>query len=77
MIKERLALDLGMPVVEKTFDIDFAMKAEEAFICGPRCEIVPVTKIDRKLLNNGEVGKVVPQLLQAYKDFVARECPAR
>ena len=38
---------------------------------------MPVTKIDRKLLNNGEVGKVVPQLLQAYKDFVAGECPAR
>ncbi len=77
VIKERLALDLGMPVVEKNFDIDFAMKAEEAFICGPRCEIVPVTKIDRKLVNNGEVGKVVPQLLEAYKAFVAKECPAR
>lgn len=77
VIKERLALDLGMPVVEKNFDVDFALKAEEAFICGPRCEIVPVVKIDRKLLNGGEVGKVVPQLLEAYKNFVARECPAR
>ena len=77
VIKERLALDLGMPIVEKNFDVDFALKAEEAFICGPRCEIVPVVKIDRKLLNGGEVGKVVPQLLEAYKNFVAKECPAR
>ena len=77
VIKERLALDLGMPVVEKNFDVDFALKAEEAFICGPRCEIVPVVKIDRKLLNGGEVGKVVPQLLEAYKNFVAKECPER
>ena len=77
VIKERLALDLGMPVVEKNFDVDFALKAEEAFICGPRCEIVPVVKIDRKLLNGGEVGKVVPQLLEAYKNFVAKECSAR
>ena len=77
VIKERLALDLGMPVVEKNFDVDFALKAEEAFICGPRYEIVPVVKIDRKLLNGGEVGKVVPQLLEAYKNFVAKECPAR
>ena len=77
VIKERLALDLGMPVVEKAFDVDFAMKAEEAFICGPRCEIVPVTKIDRKLINGGDVGTVVPQLLAAYKAFVAKECPAR
>ena len=30
-----------------------------------------------KLLNGGEVGKVVPQLLEAYKNFVAKECPAR
>ena len=77
VIKERLALDLGMPVVEKNFDVDFALKAEEAFICGPRCEIVPVVNIDRKLLNGGEVGKVVPQLLESYKNFVAKECPAR
>ena len=68
---------MGMPVVEKNFDVDLALKAEEAFICGPRCEIVPVVKIARTLLNGGEVGKVVPQLLEDYKNFVAKECSAR
>ena len=48
-----------------------------AALRNPRCEIVPVTKIDRKLINGGEVGTVVPQLLAAYKAFVAKECPAR
>lgn len=56
--------------------MDFVLKAEEAFLCGPRCEIIPVTKIDRKFIGSG-VGKIVPQLEAAFKAFVARECPAK
>lgn len=76
LIKERLAPDIDMQVVEKAFDMDFVLKAEEAFLCGPRCEIIPVTKIDRKFIGSG-VGKIVPQLEAAFKAFVARECPAK
>mgnify|MGYP002897833760 FL=1 len=76
LIKERLAPDIDMQVIEKAFDMEFVLKAEEAFLCGPRCEIMPVTKIDRKFIGSG-VGKVVPQLQAAFKAFVERECPAK
>ena len=66
----------NMQVIEKAFDMEFVLKAEEAFLCGPRCEIMPVTKIDRKFIGSG-VGKVVPQLQAAFKAFVERECPAK
>ena len=56
--------------------MEFVLKAEEAFLCGPRCEIMPVTKIGRKFIGSG-VGKVVPQLQAAFKAFVERECPAK
>ncbi len=76
LIKERLAPDLDMQVIEKAFDMDFVLKAEEAFLCGPRTEIISVTKIDRKFIGNG-VGKVVPRLEAAFKKFVAQECPLK
>ena len=77
LIKERLAVDIGMQVIEKAFDLDFALKAEEAFVAGARCEIVPVTKIDRKFIADGQVGPVTQKLISEYKKFVLRECPIK
>lgn len=77
LVKERLAVDLGMQVIEKAFNLDFVLKAEEAFIAGPRCEIVPVTKIDRKFIADGQVGPVTQKLISEYKKFVLRECPIK
>ena len=77
LVKERLAVDIGMQVIEKAFDLDFALKAEEAFVAGSRCEIVPVTKIDRKFIADGQVGPVTQKLISEYKKFVLRECPIK
>ena len=63
--------------IEKTFDMEFAMKSEEAFIAGPRCEILPVTKIDRKFIADGKVGPITQKLISEYKKFVLHECPRK
>ena len=77
LLMERLSKDLDLQIIERPFDKDFALKADEAFLCGPRCEFMPVTKIDRGFVNGGEVGELVPQLQAAYTAFVAKECPAK
>ncbi len=77
LIKERLAADLDMQVIEKAFDMEFVLKADEAFLCGPRVGIMPVTKIDRTHVGDGHVGAVVPKLIAAYNAFVERECPKK
>ncbi|MGL5207201.1 MAG: aminotransferase class IV [Acidaminococcaceae bacterium] len=77
LIKERLAVDIGLQVIEKAFDLEFVLKAEEAFIAGPRCEILPVTKIDRKFIAEGQVGPITKKLVSDYKKFVSRECPLK
>ena len=74
---ERLSKDLDLQIIERAFDKDFALKADEAFLCGPRCEFMPVTKIDRGFVNGGKVGELVPKLQEAYAAFVAKECPAK
>ena len=77
LLMERLSKDLDLQIIERPFDKDFALKADEAFLCGPRCDFMPVTKIDRGFVNGGKVGELVPQLQAAYTAFVAKECPAK
>ena len=77
LLMERLSKDLDLQIIERAFDKDFALKADEAFLCGPRCEFMPVTKIDRGFVNGGKVGELVPKLQKAYTEFVLKECPAK
>ena len=77
LLMERLSKDLDLQIIERAFDKDFALKADEAFLCGPRCEFMPVTKIDRGFVSGGKVGELVPKLQEAYAAFVAKECPAK
>ena len=77
LLMERLSKDMDLQIIERAFDKEFALKADEAFLCGPRCEFMPVTKIDRSFVNGGKVGELVPQLQRAYTEFVLKECPAK
>ena len=77
LLMERLSKDLDLQIIERPFDKEFALQADEAFLCGPRCEFMPVTKIDRGFVNGGKVGELVPQLQAAYTAFVAKECPGK
>lgn len=77
LLMERLSKDMDLQIIERPFDKEFALKADEAFLCGPRCEFMPVTKIDRGFVNGGKVGELVPKLQEAYAAFVAKECPAK
>ena len=77
LLMERLSKDLDLQIIERAFDKDFALKADEAFLCGPRCEFMPVTKIDRGFVNGGKVGELLPKLQEAYAAFVSKECPAK
>ena len=77
LLMERLSKDLDLQIIERAFDKDFALKADEAFLCGPRCEFMPVTKIDRGFVNGGKVGELLLKLQEAYAAFVAKECPAK
>ncbi len=77
LLMERLAKDLDLQIIERPFDKEFALKADEAFLCGPRCEFMPVTKIDRRFVNGGNPSELAVKLQKAYEEFVAKECPAK
>jgi D-alanine transaminase len=73
LIKEKLAATLDMQVIEKAFTKDFALGAEEALVCGPRCEIMPVSKIDRRVVGDGKPGKFTLQLQAALEDYIREQ----
>ena len=73
LIKEKLAATLDMQVIEKAFTKEFALGAEEAFLCGYRCEIMPVAKIDRRMIGDGKPGKATLQLQAALEYYIRQQ----
>lgn len=77
LLKEKLSSSLDLQIMERPFTKDFALGSEGAFLCSPRCEFVPVTKIDRTLINEGKVSPIMEKLQDAFFDFVLKECPGK
>ena len=73
LIKEKLAPALDMQVIEKAFTKDFALNADEAPLCGCRCEIMPVAKIDRRVIGDGKPGKFTLQLQGVFEDYIREQ----
>ncbi|EGO61832.1 D-amino acid aminotransferase [Acetonema longum DSM 6540] len=74
LIVEKIAPELGLPVIEKAFNTSFAGGADEAFVCGTNTEIVPVVTMDNNPVANGQVGAVTRKLQQAFNKLIDIEC---
>ena len=74
VIVDQLVPQLGLTLVEKTFDVAFVKKAEEAFVTGTTTEIMPFIQLEGAPVGDGKVGPVARKLHQALMAAVAREC---
>lgn len=74
VLLEKIAPQLKLHVVEKTFTMDFVKKADEAFLTGTSTEIMPVTKIDRDQVGNGEPGEITRKIQAAYQELIQQVC---
>jgi D-alanine transaminase len=74
IILERLAKELDLTILEKAFDVSFVKGASEAFLTGTSTEIMPVTTIDGKTVNDGAVGPITRKLQLAYTQLIDEEC---
>mgnify|MGYP000420722585 CR=1 FL=1 len=73
LIKKKLAPQLDLQVLEKAFTKEFALTAEEAFLCDARNGIMPVVKIDRRKIGEGAPGQTAKDL-QAALEACMKEC---
>lgn len=77
IILEQLVPKLGLTVIEKGFDQAFALKAEEAFVCGTNTEIMPLVRLDSATVGDGQPGAVTRKLIEAYNALIVKACGAK
>jgi len=70
----RLSHEADLPVEERAFSLDEAYAASEAFITSASTFVMPVVKIDERIIGSGEPGPVARKLRELYI-AAAREEP--
>jgi branched-chain amino acid aminotransferase len=66
----RLAEKIGVPVAEHDITRYDLYIADECFLTGTAAEVIPVTKIDGRVIGSGEVGPITEKLIQAFREFI-------
>lgn len=64
---------LGVPAREERLSLFEFYSADEVFVTGTVCELVPVVAIDGRTIGTGQPGPVWRKLLDAYRSRVDRE----
>ena len=49
--------------------------ADEMFLTGTAAEVIPVTKVDGRVIGDGQPGTVTKRLMQAFHDLVGNHAP--
>ncbi len=68
-----LARAQGLSVEEKFFTPYDLYIAEEVFLTGTAAEVVPVVKIDARVIGDGKPGPRTRKVMDAYKELTRRE----
>ena len=61
-----LARELGITLEEKVFTRHDLYTAEECFLTGTAAEVIPVVKIDQRIVGNGYPGTVTQKLIEEF-----------
>jgi len=69
----KLARKAGIPVAERAFNIVEAKAAAEAFITSTSANVLPVVKIDDRLVGNGKVGEITIKLQVLYAEHIYKQ----
>ncbi|MCR4400067.1 MAG: aminotransferase class IV, partial [Syntrophomonadaceae bacterium] len=65
-----LALKRGIKVLETAFPRYDLFTADECFLTGTAAELIPVVKIDNRVIGDGKPGPVFYQLLEDFRELV-------
>jgi branched-chain amino acid aminotransferase len=66
----RLADELGIRAEERPFAIFDVWTAREAFLCGTLAEVVPIARVDGRVIGAGTPGPTTLRLMAAYAELV-------
>ena len=69
----RLAEELGYQIKEEPINRHDVYIADECFLTGTAAEVVPVNKVDGRLIGDGSVGEITNQIRAAFKKTTTTE----
>ena len=64
-----LAREAGMQVEERVFTRHDLYIADEIFLTGTAAEVIPVVKVDQRVIGDGQPGKVTEKLIAAFRQL--------
>ncbi|MFM8550866.1 MAG: D-amino-acid transaminase [Nitrospiraceae bacterium] len=74
-VTRSLVLDLahaaGVPVDERAATVEELHGADEVFLCGTTVEVLPVVRVDGRMVGTGKPGPVTGTLCERFKRVVA------
>ena len=62
-----LALELGIPSEETRLTVADLMRAEECFLTNTTQEVLPVTRVDGRLIGDGRPGRITRRLQASFR----------
>jgi branched-chain amino acid aminotransferase len=65
----QLCHQLQLNCVEKTLQRQDLYIADECFLTGTGAEVIPVTRIDNRVIGSGQVGPITRKLIDAFHRF--------
>lgn len=65
-----LAVEAGVPVWERSVEVEAAKGADEAFLTLTSAGVIPVVSIDGRSVGDGRPGRVTHQLLRLYANHI-------
>ncbi|MBI4424167.1 MAG: branched-chain-amino-acid transaminase [Elusimicrobia bacterium] len=60
---------MNLEVLEEMFTCFELYRAEEVFVTGTGAEVIGVTKIDGRVIGDGQVGPVTKQIIEIFRDY--------
>jgi len=70
MAVKAIAEKLDIPFIERHFTPEEMCEADEVFIAGTFIEIQPITQVEDKLINSGQIGEITSKLLDGFFELV-------
>jgi branched-chain amino acid aminotransferase len=68
-----IARDLGIPIREQNLTRYDVWCADECFLTGSGAEVIPVVKLDGRVIGDGKPGPITARLLADFRQRVTRE----
>jgi branched-chain amino acid aminotransferase len=67
--------ELGIEAVHRSIDRSEIYTADECFLTGTAAHITPVSEVDHRKINNGEIGEITAKLQKIYARIIRGDHP--